>query len=151
MESKAKLSPTASEYFGRDPNPYRPAIAGALYVCSCGNVEDLEGGRRPPECSAECHLPRCCECGRPRWDVDPSERPRRMLQVEPFRSDRLLPRVRGVWAAATFNGDGTGAPERATREGFAIARPYHAHTKITAPPGDFRTGSGDTLGKVFER
>lgn len=153
---------TTSDYFARGLHAYQsdsetlyPWIYGprALLLCSCGNVEECEpdtaAGRVWP-CSNECHLPRCPKCRQHVHDCEAE--PRVMLRVEPFRTDRLLPRSDDSSFEHSPPHPSVGVNVLTKLDGFTITRPYHAHTQVTADPGDFRTGSGpEELGRVFER
>lgn len=89
---RAKLDHQYDHMFG---DLFDRAEPYALYFCACGNVEDLPPGSRPVPCSAECHIPRCPTCHSWRHDLAEEHglRPLMMMPLEPFRSDRLLPRT----------------------------------------------------------
>lgn len=157
---------TTADHFRAYPMPYysdaempgydragRNAVA--LVVCgSCGCVEEVRPDARTlHDCSSECHAPRCPCCNRVEYEKADPKLARCMVKVEPFRTDRLLPRSNDPSMVYTPGGWTYGVNVAMKIDGFVLTRPYHAHTRLTAPPGDFRIprGSHDTLGHEFER
>jgi len=126
----------------------------AVVVClSCGCEEEVSHESRTIHpCSSECHAPRCPCCDRVEYDKADAALVRVMVKVEPFRSDRLLPRgddPSSVYTPGSYCG-GVGVNALGASGPFVLTRPYHAHVKITTV-GDFRAGSGDRPGQLFER
>lgn len=158
---------TASEYFRRhslgqfhaddygDPSfDWAGFRMRALVWCGgCGTIEEVSPDAGSLHaCSGECHAPRCPCCGRFEYDKADPALARCMVKIEPFRSDRLLPRSDDSSFEHSPPHPSVGVNVLTKLDGFTITRPYHAHTQVTAPPGDFRTGSGpEELGRVFER